>query len=85
MDGRVVLSPPMSALRGLILVSVSLGLSNFAAAIGIGISGSDRRTRIKTAIAFGLFEAVMPLSDCLLENTWPDLLAALVSTPGRGY
>jgi manganese efflux pump family protein len=51
----------MFALRGLILVSASLGLSNFAAAIGIGISGTDRKTRIRTAIAFGLFEAAMPL------------------------
>jgi len=51
----------MFALRGLILVSVSLGLSNFAAAIGIGLSGTDRKTRIRTAIAFGLFEAAMPL------------------------
>ncbi len=60
-DGRVVVWSPMFALRGLILVSASLGLSNFAAAIGIGISGTDRKTRIRTAIAFGLFEAAMPL------------------------
>jgi len=51
----------MFALRGLILVSVSLGLSNFAAAVGIGLSGTDRKTRIRTATAFGLFEAAMPL------------------------
>ena len=51
----------MFALRSLVLVSVSLGLSNFAAAIGIGLSGTDRKTRIRTAIAFGLFEAAMPL------------------------
>lgn len=51
----------MFALRGLILVSLSLGLSNFAAAIGIGLSGTDRRRRLETALAFGLFEAAMPL------------------------
>lgn len=51
----------MFALRGLILVSVSLGLSNFAAAIGIGLSGTDSKARVKTALAFGLFEATMPL------------------------
>jgi hypothetical protein len=28
---------------GLLLVSVSLGLSNFAASIGIGVSGVDTR------------------------------------------
>jgi len=51
----------MFALRGLTWVGASLGLSNFAAAIGIGLRGTDRRTRIRTAIAFGLFEAAMPL------------------------
>lgn len=51
----------MFALRGLILVGFSVGLSNFAAAIGIGLSGTDSRTRLRTAIAFGFFEAAMPL------------------------
>lgn len=51
----------MFSLRGLLLVSASLGLSNFAAAVGIGLSGTDSKTRIKTAVAFGLFEAGMPL------------------------
>src|SRR2546421_8520738 len=51
----------MLALRGLIIVSISLGLSNFAAAIGIGLSGTDRKLRLKTAVAFGLFEAAMPV------------------------
>ncbi|WP_165845818.1 manganese efflux pump MntP family protein [Streptacidiphilus pinicola] len=44
----------------LLLVAVALGLSNFAAAIGIGISGVDRRTRWRVGIVFGLFEAGMP-------------------------
>jgi putative Mn2+ efflux pump MntP len=48
-------------LVGLLLVSVSVGLSNFAGAIGIGLSGIDARTRIRVGIAFGLFEALMPI------------------------
>jgi len=32
---------------GLLLVAVSLGLSNFAAAVGIGVSGIDARTRLR--------------------------------------
>ena len=39
----------------LLLVAVSLGLSNFAAAIAIGVSGVDARTRLRVAILFGLF------------------------------
>jgi putative Mn2+ efflux pump MntP len=46
---------------GLLLVSVSVGLSNFAASIGIGFSGVDARTRIRIGIAFGLFETLMPI------------------------
>jgi manganese efflux pump family protein len=51
---------------GLLLVSLSVGLSNFAGAIGIGISGIDARTRLRVGVAFGLFEAVMPIVGLLL-------------------
>jgi putative Mn2+ efflux pump MntP len=51
----------LSALLGLALVSVSVGLSNFAGAIGIGLAGVDRRTRLRVGIAFGLFEGLMPV------------------------
>ena len=47
-------------------MSISVGLSNFAGAIGIGISGIDTRTRIRVGVAFGLFEGVMPVIGLLL-------------------
>ena len=56
----------MSGLLGLLLVSVSVGLSNFAGAIGIGLSGINARTRIRVGIAFGFFEALMPLIGLVL-------------------
>src|SRR5258708_28040478 len=56
----------MSGLLGLFLVSVSVGLSNFAGAIGIGLSGIDARTRLRVGVAFGLFEALMPIIGLLL-------------------
>jgi hypothetical protein len=40
----------------LILVALSLGLSNFAAAIGMGISGTSARTRLKVGIIFGCYD-----------------------------
>jgi|ERR1039458_9563089 hypothetical protein len=46
---------------GLILVATALGLPNFAAAIGIGLSGVDARVRLRVAIVFGVFETAMPL------------------------
>jgi len=42
-------------------VSLSVGLSNFAGSIGIGLSGVDARTRLRVGIAFGLFEGLMPV------------------------
>jgi len=54
------------ALLSLLLVSISVGLSNFAGAIGIGLSGINVRTRIRVGIAFGFFEALMPLIGLLI-------------------
>src|SRR5260370_23532160 len=51
----------MHALLSLLLVSISVGLSNFAGAIGIGLSGINVRTRVRVGIAFGFFEALMPV------------------------
>jgi putative Mn2+ efflux pump MntP len=56
----------LHALLSLLLVSLSVGLSNFAGAIGIGLSGINVRTRIRVGIAFGFFEALMPIIGLLL-------------------
>jgi putative Mn2+ efflux pump MntP len=45
----------------LLLVAVSVGLSNLAAAIGIGFGGVTARTRLRVAVVFGAFEAGMPI------------------------
>jgi manganese efflux pump family protein len=49
------------ALLALILVAGCLGLSNFAASIAIGLAGVDRAVRARIAVAFGVFEAGMPI------------------------
>ena len=53
----------------LVLVAVSLGLSNFAAAVGIGVSGIDARTRLRVGVVFGLFETGMPIVGLLLGRS----------------
>ena len=53
----------------LLLVAVSLGLSNFAAAIGIGVAGVDAGTRLRVGLIFGIFEAGMPLVGLLLGHS----------------
>jgi manganese efflux pump family protein len=45
----------------LLLVAVSVGVDNFAAAIAIGVSGVDVRTRLQVGLVFGAFEAGMPV------------------------
>jgi putative Mn2+ efflux pump MntP len=48
-------------LLALVLVAASLGLSNFAGAIGIGVGGIDAGTRWRVGVVFGVFEAGMPV------------------------
>ncbi len=43
------------------MVAVAVGLGNFAAAIGIGVSGVDARTRLRVGLTFGTFETAMPI------------------------
>ena len=50
----------------LLLLAAVVGLSNFAASIGIGVSGVSARTRVRVAVVFGLFEAGMPVAGLAL-------------------
>jgi putative Mn2+ efflux pump MntP len=52
----------------LLLVAVALGLSNFAASVGIGISGVGSGTRLRVGVVFGLFETGMPILGLLLGH-----------------
>jgi manganese efflux pump family protein len=45
----------------LIVVAISLGMTNFAASVGIGLSGVDARTRLRVGLVFGAFESGMPV------------------------
>ena len=53
----------------IVLLAVAVGLSNFAAAIGIGVSGVSRRTRGRVAVVFGVFEAGMPVAGLVLGHS----------------
>jgi putative Mn2+ efflux pump MntP len=74
----------VSGLLSLLLVSVSVGLSNFAGAIGIGLSGIDGRTRLRVGIAFGLFEALMPVIGLLLGEAVSGYLGHIAKYLGAG-
>jgi manganese efflux pump family protein len=53
----------------LLLVALALGLSNFAASVGIGVSGVDPRARLRVAVIFGIFETGMPILGLLLGRS----------------
>ena len=66
-------------MTGLLLASLSVGLSNFAAAIGIGLSGVDARTRLRVGLFFGVFESLMPVLGIVLGHS----LSGAVGHVGR--
>ncbi len=53
----------------LLLVAVSAGLSNLAAALGIGVAGVTTATRVRVALVFGACEAGMPLLGLVIGSS----------------
>ncbi|MGO9725954.1 MAG: manganese efflux pump MntP family protein [Streptosporangiaceae bacterium] len=68
----------------LVLVALSLGLSNFAAAVGIGVAGVDARTRVRVGIVFGIFEAGMPVLGLALGHSLAGTLGHAAHWAGAG-
>ena len=56
----------MAGVLALFLVAASVGMSNLAASIAIGVSGVDARTRLRVGLIFGLFESGMPVLGLLI-------------------
>lgn len=52
----------------LLLVAASVGLSNFAAAVSLGVAGVDARTRLRVGLVFGAFESGMPVVGLLIGD-----------------
>jgi manganese efflux pump family protein len=63
----------------LVLVACSLGASNFAAAIAIGVAGVDAKVRLRVGLVFGAFEAGMPIAGLALGAQ----LAGTIGQAGR--
>jgi putative Mn2+ efflux pump MntP len=53
----------------LLLVAMSVGLDNFAASTALGVSGVDRKLRLRVAVIFGVFEGLMPVVGLLLGRS----------------
>jgi len=52
----------------LALTAVALGLSNFGAAVALGLRGVDAALRLRVALVFGVFEAGMPVVGLLVGH-----------------
>ncbi len=68
----------------LVLVALALGLSNFAASIGIGLSGVDARARLRVGLVFGLFETGMPILGLALGRSAAAALGSQTRWVGAG-
>lgn len=54
----------------LLLVAAAVGGSNLVAAVGLGVSGVDAKTRWRVGLVFGAFEAGMPVVGLIIgEHT----------------
>jgi len=68
----------------LVLAAISVGLSNFAAAVAIGVSGVDARTRIEVGVVFGIFEIGMPVVGLVLGHSLSHTLGSSARWLGGG-
>jgi manganese efflux pump family protein len=78
---------PVGSVRlvlALLVVAVSVGLSNFAASIGLGAGGANARTRLHVAVIFGLFEGGMPALGLLLGRSLAGTLGDAAHWAGAG-
>ena len=66
----------------LLLAAVAVGLSNLAAAIGIGVTGVNARIRLEVGLVFGVFEAGMPVVGLVIGQRFATDLDAAVRWPG---
>jgi manganese efflux pump family protein len=66
----------------LLLAAVAVGLSNLAAAIGIGVTGVNARVRLQVGLVFGVFEAGMPVVGLLIGQRFATDMDKAVRWPG---
>jgi putative Mn2+ efflux pump MntP len=66
----------------LLLVAAALGVSNMAAAVGIGVSGVRPAVRWRVALVFGVFEAGMPVLGVLAGHTASSALGGAARVTG---
>jgi manganese efflux pump family protein len=66
----------------LLLAAAAVGLSNLAAAVGIGVAGVNARVRLRVGVVFGVFEAGMPVVGLLVGQLLAAEVGRVVRWPG---
>ena len=66
----------------LALFVLSLGIDTFTVAVGLGISGIGRKSRLRVGVSFALFEGLMPLLGFLLGHAVSNVLGDIASILG---
>jgi len=66
----------------LLLAALAVGLSNLAAAIGIGVTGVNARVRLQVGLVYGVFEAGMPIVGLLIGQRFATDMDKAVRWPG---
>jgi manganese efflux pump family protein len=66
----------------LLMLAATVGISNMAASVGIGMAGVDNRVRVRIVLVFGLFEAIMPLVGLALGHGAASQLGSGAGTLG---
>jgi putative Mn2+ efflux pump MntP len=68
----------------LLLVALSVGLDNFAAATALGVTGVTAKLRIQIAVIFGIFEGLMPVLGLVLGRSVAHVLGAAAKPAAGG-
>ena len=68
----------------LLLVAVSVGMSNFAASVGLSLRGVDASLRLRVALLFGLFEGGMPVIGLIIGTQLAGTLGGASRYVGGG-
>jgi putative Mn2+ efflux pump MntP len=59
-----------------LVIAIAVGLDNFAASIGIGVAGIEASAKLRVAVVFGAFEALVPILGVLLGRRVAGVLGA---------
>jgi putative Mn2+ efflux pump MntP len=68
----------------LVLVSASLGIGNFVAAVSMSLHGVDNKLRLKIGVVFGIFEGGMPAIGLILGHSLSHTFGSFATPLGGG-